>query len=73
MAGVVNLLAPDIVVLGGGLVEAMPTLFQEEISRGIEENAMPSFRHTYAVEIATLGDDATVTGSAAWAEQFVSS
>lgn len=71
MAGVVNLLAPDVVVLGGGLVEAMPTLFHQEVSRGIDDNTMPSFRGTYAVEISKLGDEATVTGAAAWAEQLV--
>ena len=71
MAGVVNLLAPDVVVLGGGLVEAMPTLFHQEVSRGIDDNAMPSFRGTYAVELSVLADDATVTGAAAWVQQFV--
>jgi len=67
IAGVVNLLAPDTVVLGGGLAEAMPELFVEEVDRAANGRVMPSFVGTFQVVAAKLGDDATVMGAAAWA------
>ena len=67
LATAVNLMAPDVVVLGGGLVEAMPKLFEKEVSRGLEDGVMAPFRGQYKVTIAELGDDAAATGAAAWA------
>ena len=71
MAGVVHLLAPDIIVIGGGLVEAMPRFFQEEVKSGLSENLMRSFKNTYKVRVAALGDDAAVMGAAALAEKEI--
>jgi glucokinase len=65
---VVNLLAPDIVVLGGGLVEAMPKLICEEVERAARDRAAPPFAKHFKVVAARLGDDAVVRGAAAWAE-----
>jgi glucokinase len=67
-AGVVNLLAPDRLVLGGGLVEALPELFREEVDRSVRARVMPAYRDTFTVVVAKLGDDATAIGAAAWAE-----
>jgi len=72
MAGIVNLMAPDILLLGGGLVEAMPKLFIEEVGIGIEQTAMEAYRGTYKLVVAKLGDDAGVIGSAAWARHSAS-
>ncbi|MBN1556788.1 MAG: ROK family protein [Lentisphaerae bacterium] len=63
----VNLLLPDVVVLGGGLVEALPKLFRDTIARTAEARVMPAFAGTFDVRVAALGDDASVTGAAAWA------
>lgn len=68
VGNVVNLLGPDRVVLGGGLVEAMPTLFREEVARSAKERAMPSFAGSFKVLTAKLGDRATAQGAAAWAQ-----
>lgn len=65
---VVNLLAPDVVVLGGGLVEAMPEIFVEEVEQAARQRAAPPFAKTFKVAAAKLGDDAVVRGAAAWAE-----
>ena len=67
IGGVVNLLAPDVVVLGGGLVEAMPRLALEEVRIGLKETAMVSFAKQVKVVEAELGDDATTLGAAALA------
>jgi glucokinase len=69
-AGVINLLTPDVVLLGGGLVEAMPALFLEEVEAAARARVMDSFRDTFKVVAAELGDDAGVTGAAAWAEHM---
>lgn len=67
IASVVNLLAPDVIVLGGGLVEAFPDLYRKECGRAIESEIMASFRDTYRLAVAELGDYAGVTGAAALA------
>jgi glucokinase len=65
---VVNLLAPDVVVLGGGLVEAMPELFLDEVEKSARPRAAPPFSRTFKLAAAKLGDDAVVRGAAAWAQ-----
>lgn len=71
MAGVVNLLAPDVVLLGGGLVEEMSDLYVGEVKRALKDRVMPSFRKSYKVVAAELGDDAGVVGAAAWVQHMV--
>lgn len=65
IGGVVNLLAPDVVVLGGGLVESIPRLTLEEVQRGLKETTMETFVRQVRVVEAKLGDDATTLGAAA--------
>jgi glucokinase len=67
VAGIVHLMAPDTVVLGGGLVEAMPDLFVKEASKAAKKRVMRSYVDTFEVVAAELGDDASVMGAAAWA------
>jgi glucokinase len=71
VAGIVGLLAPEVILLGGGLVEAMPEIFIEEVTAGVDGSVMAPFVGTYKVVAAELGDDATVTGAAAWARARV--
>lgn len=66
VANFVHLLAPDTVVLGGGLVEAMPRLFVETVDKEANQHVMSSFRGTFKTVVAKLGDDATAMGAAAW-------
>ena len=68
IAGVVNLINPEIVVLGGGLVEAMPDLFITHVSRSANKRVMPAFKDSFRVVPAALEDDAGVLGAALWAE-----
>ncbi len=69
IAGVVNLLAPDVVILGGGLVEAMPNLILGEARKAVEARAMKTFTKSLKIVTAQLGDDATAMGAAALAEE----
>ena len=72
IGGVINLLVPDTIVLGGGLVEAMPDIYLQEVNKSIKETVMPSFESLYKLVTAKLGDDATAIGSAAWAKKIIS-
>ena len=71
VATLVNLMAPQVVVLGGGLVEALPDLYVEEVEATAVSRAMTPYRKTFRVRIAELGDDAVVQGAAAWAQHQV--
>jgi glucokinase len=70
VAGVIHLLAPDCVVLGGGLVEAMPQLLVTTVAESANKHVMPSFRDSFRVVAAKLGDDSTTLGAAAWAAGY---
>jgi glucokinase len=70
VASVVNLLAPDMVVLGGGLMEAMPGLYLQEVRAAIKKQAMKPFTKFLKVVPAKLGDDAGVLGAAALAAEL---
>ncbi|MBD3672981.1 MAG: ROK family protein [Planctomycetaceae bacterium] len=63
----IHLLSPDKIVLGGGLAEALPDLFKKGVKSGIEDWIMPSFKDSYEVKVAELGDDSAVLGAAAYA------
>jgi glucokinase len=62
----VHLLAPDLVVMGGGLVEAMPKLIVETARKTAKNRVLPSYKDQFEVVAAKLGDDAAVLGAAAW-------
>lgn len=67
VADVVNLLAPDVVVFGGGLVEALPDIFLGEARKAICGQAMTAFTKDLKIVAAELGDNATAMGAAALA------
>ena len=71
VANFVHLMGPDRIVLGGGLVEALPELFVEEVQRGAESRVMEPYRGTFDVRAAQLADDASVRGAAAWVQHQV--
>ena len=71
VGSVVNLLAPDAIVLGGGLVEAMPGLYVQEVRASIKKQAMRPYTKSLKVVVAKLGDDAVAMGAAALAADQV--
>ncbi len=72
IGALVNVLAPDVIVLGGGLVEAMPGLFRKQVQRGAADVVMRPYEKRYRIEIAALGDRAATLGAAAWAARRIS-
>ena len=69
VANAVNLMAPDVVVLGGGLVKAMPKLYVGEVIEAANSRVIDTMVDSFKVVAAELGDDASVMGAAAWAKQ----
>ena len=69
VGSLVNLLAPDIVVLGGGLVEANAELYLNEVERQARDSVLTSFRDSFSVVAAQLGDDSASVGAAAWIQE----
>jgi glucokinase len=69
IGSVVNLLAPDVVVLGGGLVEAMKSLMLEEVRDAFAKRAMSSYVKSTEIVAAKLDDNATALGAAALASE----
>ena len=63
----INTLSPGLVILGGGLVEAMEDLYLEECRRAISQHAVPELGAAVEVVAAILGDNAVVLGAAALA------
>ena len=71
VAAVVHLMAPDVIVFGGGLIEAMPDVMLPEIKKQAQKKIMPALQGVYEIVEAKLGDDAGVMGAAALAKQAV--
>lgn len=72
VAAVVHLLSPDRIVLGGGLVEAMPHLFVDTVRLAARDRVLPAYADSFTVVPAELEDDAGVMGAAAWARKRIS-
>ena len=71
IGSLINILAPDVVVLGGGLVEAMPKLYVESVREGIRRNVLPSLADCAKLKVSELGDLASAVGAAAWIRKEV--
>jgi len=71
VATVIHLLSPDKIVLGGGLVEAMPDLFLRTVRESTADRTMPAYAETYEILATELEDDAGVLGCIAWARKMI--
>ena len=62
------IIAERVRLLGGGMVEKMPTLIRQEVERGILENAAGPARRGLKIVTAKLKAHAVTTGAAklAW-------
>ena len=68
LSNIVDLLCPEMVVLGGGLVEAMPKLFVKEVGAGILEHSTREGHRLTRIAASQLGKYAVAAGAAkmAW-------
>jgi glucokinase len=64
LSNLVDFINPDLVVLGGGLVEAMPRLIRREIEKAIQAHAAPKNAAAVKVVVARLAGHAVTAGAA---------
>jgi len=69
MAAMVNTFDPEMIVLGGGLIEKLGSRFTDRAERTMRERSMPRLVADVAVVEAQLGDDAAVVGAADLADR----
>ena len=69
IAMVINLMAPDHITLGGGLVEEMPRAYLHALREQVGIYAIPELLTGVKFTIAKLGGDAVAIGSVAWLRQ----
>ncbi len=64
LSGILNTLSPDTIVLGGGLVEALPDIFLKEVGKGVKESVVPCIAQKISIVVAECGDNAVAMGAA---------
>lgn len=69
VANVINLLNPEVVVLGGGVMQALEDQMLEIILRNAHQYAMSGVDKGIEILASTLGDDAGITGGAVLARR----
>jgi glucokinase len=65
----INTFSPDIVVYGGGVIEAVGDIFLEKILAEVDRYCMPSIRSTVELKAAALGDDSILYGALSMIEE----
>lgn len=73
IGSIVNFLNPEMIVLGGGVVEALEEDFIKKIRKAAKKYALPDTLKGVQIVRAELGDDAGVLGAAALARQRLNS
>ena len=61
----INTLSPDLVLYGGGVIEAMGNVFLEKVLAELDQYCLPTIRSTVEVKTAALGDDSLLYGDLA--------
>lgn len=69
VGSIVNFLNPDMIVLGGGVVEALDDTFIDNIRTYAEKYALPNTLNGVQIVRAKLGDNSGILGAAALARQ----
>ncbi|WP_435016331.1 ROK family protein [Tundrisphaera sp. TA3] len=69
LGGLVNLIGPEIVVLGGGVTEALGQPFLDLVRESAREQILVDPDQTIRIELAALGDDAGILGAALLARE----
>ena len=71
VSNLVNILGPDVVVLGGGVMEALSDEMSGIITKTAKEHAMPGTMKGVDIVVSKLGDNAGITGGAVLAKKQV--
>jgi glucokinase len=70
VANLVNILNPEVVVLGGGVIEALGEEMMDIIKKTAKEHAMPGALKGVQIVDSHLGDNAGITGGAVFAKRM---
>ena len=73
IGSIVNFLNPEMIILGGGVVEAVGDKFLNDIRKATDKYALPDTLKGVQIVGAQLGDNAGVLGAAALAKQRLKS
>jgi len=65
----INTFSPDLVLFGGGVIEAVGDLFLGKILAEVDRYCMPQIRSTVDIKNAALGDDSVIYGALALIEE----
>jgi len=69
VANLINLLNPEIVVVGGGLIEALENEMMPTLIKAAEDHVMSGTMSGIEIEASQLGDHAGITGAAVLARR----
>ncbi len=61
----INTFSPDLILYGGGVMEALGDVFLEKILAEVDRYCMPQIRSTVDIKVAALGDDSILYGDLA--------
>jgi len=64
VANLINILNPEIVVVGGGVIEALENEMMPALLKTVKEHVMPGTMDGIKIEASKLGDHAGITGAA---------
>ena len=64
----INTFSPDLVLYGGGVIEAVGDIFLKKILSEVDRYCWPLIRETTDIKIAALGDDSILYGDLALIE-----
>ena len=65
----INTISPDLILYGGGIIEALGDLFLEKILGEVDRYCMTAIRPTVDLKNASLGDDSVIYGCLALIEE----
>lgn len=69
VANLINILNPEIVVVGGGVIEALENEVMPALLKAVKEHVMPGTMDGIKIESSKLGDHAGITGAAVLARR----
>ena len=69
IANLVNIFSPEVVVLGGGVIEALADEMISVILKTAKDHAMPGTMKGVEIVVSKLGDNAGITGAAVLARR----
>lgn len=69
VANLINILNPEIVVVGGGVIEALENEVMPSLLKAVKEHVMPGTMDGIKIEASKLGDHAGITGAAVLARR----